>query len=319
MSGERPFPISFLLVTYQAEATIAAALGAALAQEGEPLDIVLTDDASRDRTFAIAEELAAAYRGPHRVRCFRNPANLGLIGNVRAGMARCEGGLVVLAAGDDRSVPERARCLAEAWRAAGSPDAALVYSEIVPVGEDGTPVQGWGERVARPPWTLERLAEGGNGPLGASCAITARLVTDPEPVDDTIRHEDRVFPFRALLLGGVMLFVDRPLVEYQTSGGVSRHVATSRRDWLTRVLARYHTATLPDARRRLRDAELAGAPSAIVARCRKRVREQEALLALASGAPVLPTLARAIAAGAPPLPLLAWVARMARARFERTP
>ncbi|GAA4039056.1 hypothetical protein GCM10022281_19920 [Sphingomonas rosea] len=309
--------VSLLIITYQAEATVAAALHAALAQEGPPLDIVVSDDASRDETFAIAAAIADTYRGPHRVRCFRNPTNLGLIGNVLAGAARCEGGLILLAAGDDRSHPERARRLAEAWQAAGSPDAAVVYSDVRPIGEDGAPVAGWNEQVARPPWTLERLARGGTGPLGASCAITPRLLAAPEPIDTSIRHEDRVFPFRALLLGGQMLFVDAKLVDYQVTGGVSRQAAATPLEELTTLTSRFHRATLPDARARLRDAELAGASPAILRRCRQTLREQEALLALSSGEPAGRTLARAVAAGARPLPLLAYLARLAKAKLAR--
>ena len=43
---------------------------------GPPLEIILSDDASADRTFAIMQEKAAAYYGPHRLMLNRNPTNL---------------------------------------------------------------------------------------------------------------------------------------------------------------------------------------------------------------------------------------------------
>ena len=62
------------------------------------------------------QEMAAAYRGPHRVILNRNPRNLGITAHVDRIMELTSGGFVVQNAGDDVSVPERT----ERWSPPGS-------------------------------------------------------------------------------------------------------------------------------------------------------------------------------------------------------
>jgi glycosyltransferase involved in cell wall biosynthesis len=58
-----------LVLTYNQATVVEAAVQSCLAQVGEPLEIVLSDDASTDGTYALLLEMAAAYRGPHQVGC----------------------------------------------------------------------------------------------------------------------------------------------------------------------------------------------------------------------------------------------------------
>ncbi|MCA9494687.1 MAG: glycosyltransferase family 2 protein, partial [Myxococcales bacterium] len=115
---ERPL-ITFFVVAFNQEAFVREAIAGAFAQTWEPLQIVLSDDASKDGTFAIMEEMAAAYDGPHRVVLNRNPTNLGIGEHVNACMALAEGELIVGSAGDDVSLPHRVQRLYEAWLASG--------------------------------------------------------------------------------------------------------------------------------------------------------------------------------------------------------
>ena len=114
--------ISLVLLACNQEATAGAAAESCLAQLGEPLEIVLSDDASNDRTFERLQAAAAAYRGPHRVRARRNPVNLGIGGHYNELIAQTSGELIVTAAGDDLSVPHRVQRLAQAWDATSSTD-----------------------------------------------------------------------------------------------------------------------------------------------------------------------------------------------------
>src|SRR4051794_36683637 len=114
-----PARISVLLLACNQAATARAAAESVLAQTGAPLEIVLSDDASSDHTFAVLEEVAAAYRGPHRVRARRNPVNLGIGAHYNRLLEETEGELLVTAAGDDLSLPHRVERLAAAWDASG--------------------------------------------------------------------------------------------------------------------------------------------------------------------------------------------------------
>ena len=62
------FPnVSLLVLTYQQRALLDGAVASAFAQDCEPIEIVLSDDGSKDGSYERLLELAAAYRGPHRV------------------------------------------------------------------------------------------------------------------------------------------------------------------------------------------------------------------------------------------------------------
>src|SRR5512139_2419524 len=103
---DRPL-ISFVMTCYNQERFIHEALQGAFSQHYSPLEIIISDDCSTDRTFDLVREVGAAYRGPHRLVLNRNPANLGIGGNLSKAMELCNGELVITAGGDDISLPER--------------------------------------------------------------------------------------------------------------------------------------------------------------------------------------------------------------------
>ena len=59
--------VTFALFAYNQEKFIREAVEGAFSQTYEPLEIILSDDYSSDRTFEIIERMAAEYTGPHRV------------------------------------------------------------------------------------------------------------------------------------------------------------------------------------------------------------------------------------------------------------
>ncbi|HYG27035.1 MAG TPA: glycosyltransferase family A protein, partial [Caulobacteraceae bacterium] len=98
---------TFILFAYNQERFVREAIAAALAQDYEPLEIILSDDCSSDRTFDFMQEMAAGYRGPHSVRAARTSRNLGVTQHVLGRGREARGEIVVVAAGDDISKPHR--------------------------------------------------------------------------------------------------------------------------------------------------------------------------------------------------------------------
>ena len=129
-----PPAVTLGLVAYNQEEYVRAAIEGAFAQQCAPLDIILSDDCSGDRTFAIMEEMAASYRGPHRVRARREPSNVGTVQHVINVARAGTGELLVIAAGDDISYPDRAGTLYEAWRESGAAALASWHDEIDATG-----------------------------------------------------------------------------------------------------------------------------------------------------------------------------------------
>lgn len=117
--NDKPRPlISFCLFAYNQEEFIREAVEGALAQTYLPLEIVLSDDCSTDNTFGIMEQMANQYEGPHKIILNRNSRNLGLVPHInKVCFEISHGDLIVVAAGDDVSFPERTAKSWLAWEA----------------------------------------------------------------------------------------------------------------------------------------------------------------------------------------------------------
>lgn len=111
-ASARPL-VTFALFAYNQEQYVREAIEAAFAQTYEPLEIILSDDCSPDRTFAIMQEMAAAYSGPHRVIARQSPQNRRVLRHVLDVARMAQGKYMVVAAGDDISMPERTAKLLE--------------------------------------------------------------------------------------------------------------------------------------------------------------------------------------------------------------
>lgn len=114
-SEERPL-VTFALFAYNQEKYIREAVEGAFSQTYSPLEIILSDDCSADRTYEIIDELAKSYTGPHKVRVCRAKRNRGLLHHVLSVSKIASGDILVVAAGDDVSLPSRTTICQEAFR-----------------------------------------------------------------------------------------------------------------------------------------------------------------------------------------------------------
>lgn len=122
--------ISFLLLTYNQENFVCDALDGAFSQTYSPLEIIISDDASNDNTAKVIEEYISDYQGPHKVIFHRNEKNIGIAQNVNNAMALAKGEYFLLAAGDDKSLPERAQRTYELF--AQYPDMTCINFSSIP-------------------------------------------------------------------------------------------------------------------------------------------------------------------------------------------
>ena len=208
--------VTFCLITRNHEASIANAVQAALAQDFEPLEILVSDDASGDRTFDIAESALQSYSGPHAVRLRRNDQVQGPCGNLNAAVAEAEGELIVLAYGTDVSEPHRVARLVEAWQQSG---ASVLASNALVVDHDGS-TQGLAKQATgSSDLTLAQFVQaGGNICCFSPTLAWHRQVFDefgPIDLDRAFRYPDLIIPLRGLLLGGNH-FIDQPLVHHRS-------------------------------------------------------------------------------------------------------
>ena len=106
-----------------------------VAQTVQPHEIVIVDDASSDRSVAIAEAFARDMRPMLEVRVKRNVANQGVAANFEKAIGLTTGDLVFLCDQDD--VWHRSRVEKVCAQFAARPDLSLLHSDARLIGDDG--------------------------------------------------------------------------------------------------------------------------------------------------------------------------------------
>ena len=223
--------VSMLLIAYRQPDTITRAVRAALAQTYSPLEIIASDDASDDATFAAMQAALAGYAGPHRIVLNRNPRNLGIGAHLSHLVGLSSGELLFVTAGDDVSLPRRCETVVQAWLAhARRPD--LIASALFDMDAGG------GLHATIVPSALQRyrcVADWLADPpfvVGAAQAWTRRLFDRFGPLPAGVVAEDLLMVFRAIASAGPdsdaggaggAITVPEALVGYGR-GGLSRRV-----------------------------------------------------------------------------------------------
>lgn len=237
-TAARPL-VTFVLVTYNQQELVREAVEGVFAQTYSPLEIVLSDDCSPDGTFAILEEMAAAYTGPHQVRAVRTPGNLGIIQHVLMRGREAQGEIVVMGAGDDVSKPERVARLVEAFTSG----VGAAYSLCDIIDESGGLIREDVERGTRPKALDDAIIaamclKGDTRHVrvtqGSSAAYRAELFAAPINADRKPYTEEMVLCFYGHLLGYRVELVHESLVRYREHSGALTNVPDSDRSALVR-------------------------------------------------------------------------------------
>ncbi|WP_164102731.1 glycosyltransferase [Candidatus Laterigemmans baculatus] len=221
-----PPSFAFALFAYNQEGYVRAAVEGALSQTYSPLEIILSDDCSSDRTFQIMQEMAAAYVGPHSVRCRRSSVNSGLARHINDVVSEINAEYVCVAAGDDQSMPSRVEHLAAEFRRTG---AISIFSNCIAIDESGREMGSYYRKCLDV--DRDQVLRNKIGVLGASHAFHMDVFRVFGPLRADVVFEDLALAFRAALLGDVR-YLDRELIRYRlTSGSLGRSpVASSLKD-----------------------------------------------------------------------------------------
>jgi glycosyltransferase involved in cell wall biosynthesis len=270
--GPVPPRASLLLIAYNQEDTVAAAIEGALSQTYAPLEIIISDDASTDRTFEVAERTVEGYAGPHTVHLRRNPSNLGISAHLSLLAGQSTGELLFVAAGDDISLPGRCEEVVGMWLAHDrKPD--LIATDLCDLDANGQVHDVIEVTDLGPYKTFNDWANNRPHVVGAAHTWARRLFDTFGYMEAGIYGEDQIMTFRAIVSGGA-LTLRKPLVKYRR-GGLSR-----KRKWKSpeEYVARFRLANrngLGETRQLIHDAELAGVGEKMRALlARKSAREQ---------------------------------------------
>jgi glycosyltransferase involved in cell wall biosynthesis len=198
--------ISVVVATYNGERFIGDQLQSILTQTYSPIEIIVVDDCSTDRTLNILKQFAAIHPN---LLVIGNEENLGYIKNFEKGLQLAKGSFVALSDQDDLWLPEKLSILHDLIG-----DKPIVYSNSTLIDENGKPI---GKKLS----DIKRLATFdtglnyliGNSAPGHAMLIQKEVVSLAMPFPEKIPH-DYWLGFVGTLLGPVV-YTDQCLVEYR--------------------------------------------------------------------------------------------------------
>jgi glycosyltransferase involved in cell wall biosynthesis len=271
--GYKPL-VSMLLCTYEQEAVVQQAIDSVFAQTYSPLEIIISDDASCDRTYSIIEAAALNYKGPHHIIFRRNSKNVGISAHFSIVAKLCNGELLFVCAGDDLSHPKRCEQVVEHWLANNSrPD--LIATDLIDLDEDGRQL-GALNHTSLDEINLSAWLDKQPWLVGASHSWTRRLFEVFGPLEQGSNSEDQIMLLRALLLGGATT-LKMPLVSWRR-GGLSRKRRHPTLKAMLEHLRKGNISTRSELKQILADAQLAGQFDRISIALQSRIHREEFLM-----------------------------------------
>lgn len=220
MSGSPP-TISVVMGTYNGERYVREQLRSILAQTRPPTEIIVSDDASSDRTCAIVESVAAASTIP--LVLHRNQKQLGFAENFLGACSHAGGRYIAFSDQDDLWHPQK---LERGLAALMQHDALLSSHLVGHIDADGRRMQGSGTRLERPRLISPADADPWGNFYGFTMLFDRSLLDkipysdrgmDPHSQSAMLSH-DRWLWFLASTFG-VMVQLDERLADYRQHGG----------------------------------------------------------------------------------------------------
>lgn len=196
--------VSFCLFAYNQEAFIEEAVKSALAQEYDNLEIIISDDCSSDGTFEIIQRITNAYVGKHKLIVLKNECNMGLVPHINKVLFNyAHGEYIILAAGDDVSLPQRTKLTVEAFK---KNKVIGIVSPIVKIDKKGNFIE-------KPHKKEECIYELNRSYLkdtsfmvyGTGLSFVREVLDVFGELKKSCPTEDSTFRLRCLLLGKILL------------------------------------------------------------------------------------------------------------------
>ncbi|WP_348786836.1 glycosyltransferase family 2 protein [Leifsonia sp. NPDC080035] len=230
-----PERVSVALCTHNGQEHLAEQLRSVREQTRPVDEIVLSDDASTDRTRALLEEFRANAPAGTRVIILHNEEPLGVTGNFEKAVRATTGDIVLLCDQDDVWAPGKVEALVGVLAEHGAllvhTDARIVDGAGEPTGDTLFGTLGVGERElgAEERGDGEKVLLRRNIVTGATVALRRSLAEAAMPFPESWVH-DEWLAMQAALLGGLRVS-RRTLTDYRIHGrnqiGASRLTAES--------------------------------------------------------------------------------------------
>lgn len=214
--------ITVIVLCYNQENFIVESLRSILEQTYTPMEVVVSDDCSNDSSVLLINSVIASYNGPITIKLNVNEVNVGLISNLYKAVGMSTSDIIVLAAGDDISLPYRVESIKKAFEL--NPKAFSVSGGISNIDENGKNLCRF-TKIQSKTFDLKDLKKGKPLPiLGCSRAYKRSLFSDFPDISSLCPAEDIVLVHRALLLGDIIHVNEEHVLYRQLESSLSRKV-----------------------------------------------------------------------------------------------
>lgn len=233
--------ISVIIACYNHERFIAEAVDGVLAQAYRPIEIVIIDDCSTDRTADIVQNKLAAHLDRGDVRFIRNPKNVTVRGVRDIGFSATKGDFVMIGCGDDIWLPNMVAEFARVWI---EEKVSWVVANANYIDDNSQPLN----RTFRDPAvpadeSFETLVRDGANAccFGPAAGMERDLFKTFGWPPDYLGAADIMMPFYAYLQKGAR-FIPTPLFKYRVHGeNTSLSLTTERSTGVERMMVQERT------------------------------------------------------------------------------
>lgn len=221
--------VSFCIISYNQENFILDALEGAVSQEYENLEIIVSDDCSKDSTQQKIDDFVATYNGPHKIIVNKNQPNLGIAKHVnRILYELCHGEIILMAAGDDKSLPNRTQMSVDYFNR--FPEITSLSFLTQATDEHLNPKIDYEETSYRPHTftilTLNDYIQTNIGCFSGDSRALRRSVIDSFPPLSYAKSEDYFLYLRSLMIGSICYIREPALLRRLHGNNVSASIPT---------------------------------------------------------------------------------------------
>jgi glycosyltransferase involved in cell wall biosynthesis len=209
--------VSILIPSYNQENVIEQTVMSALTQDYDNLEVVVSDDASLDKTPQILREIQQKY--PERLKIFLHQTNLGVTKNHTRGLLECRGDFIAFQDGDDLFLPGKIRKQVQFMLE--HPECTISSHDVdVFDSETGQTLYLWSQRFGQREGGARELVRYGNY-LSSVSVMVRRIHLRGYGYDDRVRiGSDWLLWLEVLSRGkGKILYLNEVLARYRRHAG----------------------------------------------------------------------------------------------------
>lgn len=208
--------VSYCIISYNQEYCIKEALESAISQDYKNMEIIVSDDNSKDNTFSVIKEFFAKYKGNFKIILNQNSQNLFITGNLNKAIGLSHGKYIIFSAGDDtKTGPDSVRKFVKYIREMNvlclTSNANIIDENSVnkgtvfPISDKNTV------------FSIQDYLKGNIRSCGAARIIDRDLLEIFGLLSNDCQTEDSTTNLRAILTKGLG-YISSPLVNYRIDG-----------------------------------------------------------------------------------------------------